>query len=112
MKATPQRTAQAASALPDEYLACRENHLWRLYYVKRVKGGRDRSWFCPRCKTEKHQFTDNEGYLFAPSYSYPKGYQITGMGRISGAARAAIRIEMLERMDDFEIDISELEGAL
>jgi hypothetical protein len=106
--ATVSHAQRAARDLSDEFLACREQHNWALYRVKRVRGGRERSWFCKRCKSEKHQFTDNHGYVDDATYNYADGYLIVGLGRMSGGARAAIRAEMLDRIEDFELDPADL----
>lgn len=82
------------SMIPDAFLQCRDlAHSFRPYDATIDRRAREirRELRCPECGTVKIQLLDLEGYVLRSWYTYPSGYLILGLGRMSVADRAAIR---------------------
>lgn len=95
----------AAKKLPEEFVTCRDvGHTWRQFRIARIRGGYNRDLFCPTCKTNRHEFITRTGEKMSVGYTYPKGYQFSGMGRILGDARNAIRLESVVRALDTAVE--------
>lgn len=96
-----------AKKMADEYLSCRDvGHTWRQFRVVRVRGGYNRDLFCPTCKTNRHEFISRTGERLSSGYTYPKGYQLKGLGRVIGEGRNIIRLESVVRTMDKAIQVS------
>lgn len=100
--ATPTEAARAASQWTQEVLECRTlQHAWQqrsASYSKRYRYY-SRTLECTRgCGTLKHQELDQEGYITASWYSYPKEY-LSDLGRMDSQANAVLRKASLDRSD-------------
>ena len=87
------RVADIAESYPDAYLACRDlGHSWRpLTAGWTAEGNIHRRLQCVRCKVERAQFLDPNGYVLSGSYVYSDGYSIHGLGLLTRDDRAELR---------------------
>lgn len=84
-------------------LECRDTsirHYWDLVTVRRIKGGFERFFRCPRCTTEKFQELDLEGFVIRTRIKYPTdGYlRPKGSGRMTAKENARVRAEVMRRL--------------
>jgi hypothetical protein len=97
--ATPTEAARAADQWTQEVLECRTlQHAWQsrsASYSKRYRYY-SRTLACTRCGTLKHQELDQEGYITASWYSYPKDY-LSDLGRMTSQDNAVLRKASLDR---------------
>lgn len=76
-----------------EAIVCRDlHHAWKPHTVTRVKGGYERELLCRTCQTVKVQKLDAQGYIEWSNYRYPDGYVREGLGRITAAENALLRL--------------------
>lgn len=90
-------------SLPSAFLDCRDyGHTWRARTARWDGDTRayERTLECSRCSTTRTQWLSAFGTTLKGSYSYPDGYTHTGMGRLDGAARDALRLETVTRLLD------------
>lgn len=94
-----------AAGLSEGYLQCRDiGHVWKFRTGGELHDEKDRivGWFrtfrCPTCKSEREQKMDERGLILGGSYKYPDGYLLTGLGRIVGEGRGALRLEAIKRV--------------
>lgn len=80
--------------LSAERLVCGDlKHAWKPHTAKRVKGGYERELICRICELVKVQDLDSAGYILRSRYrNYPPGYLRTGLGRITAAENALLRL--------------------
>lgn len=79
--------------LSEEVLVCRDlHHAWKPHTAAKIKGGYKRELICRTCETIKEQRLDNYGYIEWSTYRYPEGYVRTGLGRITAAENALLRL--------------------
>lgn len=99
-RATFKATAKQARSLSDEHLTCRAgNHAWAASYAERVRGGYNRTEKCRNdCGCERYQELDRWGLVIKSNIRYPKGYLLKGIGRLTGMAKGAVRVEAIERV--------------
>lgn len=77
----------------EDQLVCRDiQHSWSPYTARRVKSGYVRTLICVRCKAEKYQTLDQDGYITGSRMSYPVGYLRSKKGRLTIHDRAALRV--------------------
>ena len=89
----------ALGAYPDEYLSCRDTgHSWKpATAVRRPDKNIERVLACVRCEARRTQLLDPRGYVLGSSYVYNKGYQFTGVGRLTTDGRARLRLTNILR---------------
>lgn len=92
--------ADVADKYPDKYLQCRDyGHGWKPNNAVWLEDGFiERVLRCDRCKTERFQILDKNGYIISGYYHYSSGYQIPGAGRLDTNARAVLRHANLLRI--------------
>lgn len=79
-----------------EQLLCRDlQHSWSPYTARREGDGFLRTLICTRCKSEKYQRLDRDGYIVSTRMSYPTGYLRRDEGRLTSSDRAELRIRNL-----------------
>ena len=77
----------------DDQLWCRDlQHSWSPYTAHRDGDGFVRTLICERCRSEKYQHLDSEGYITSTRMSYPLGYLRPGEGRLTRNERAELRV--------------------
>jgi hypothetical protein len=99
-RATFRATARQVRNLSDEHITCRAgNHSWRPRNASRIRGGYKRLEFCGnKCGCERYQELDRWGQVLRTNIRYPKGYLLKGIGRLTGMAKGAVRVEAIERI--------------
>jgi hypothetical protein len=82
---------------PEEYLSCRDfGHSWRPVTAEQGKGGViKRTLGCANCDAQRNQTLDKFGYVLTNSYGYSAGYIMPGVGRLTAAQRATLRLANL-----------------
>lgn len=99
LRAVGTKSVRAAIAdLSDAHLQCRDfGHAWRPYQAEYVPQRRQyvERLQCPRCSTMRVRLLDSRGAQLANHYAYPDGYQVKGIGRLSGSDRDAVRLASL-----------------
>lgn len=85
----------AINGMVDGHLLCRDfGHSWRPWDVEYIPQRHQyvEALVCARCETVRRRLLDEYGALLANSYSYPNGYLIEGMGRLTGDDRNDLRL--------------------
>ena len=93
--AAVEKARQSIDDIPDEFLLCRDlGHAWAPHDVKisRKFGEIHRILQCRSCPTQRTQILDMDGYAKRSRYEYPEGYVLRGVGRLSVADRAHVRV--------------------
>lgn len=88
-----------AADLSDKYLECRDTgHIWRRRAAtwSNTLGEYRRVHRC-RCGCERTQRLSDKGAILSSTIHYPDGYLHSGMGRIVGEGRDALRLETMGR---------------
>lgn len=89
-------------SLSNDTLLCRDtalHHAWTMTTAHRIKGGFERVFSCPRCKTTKYQELDLSGTILRTRMKYPEGYlKPKGSGRSTAADNAGLRAEIMRRL--------------
>lgn len=81
--------------IPEEFLLCRDlGHSWRPFDVKvsRKYGEIHRILQCRSCPTQRTQILELDGTIKRSRYTYPDEYVLPGIGRMSSADRAQVRV--------------------
>jgi hypothetical protein len=82
--------------ISDVFLACRDfGHAWRPHDVRIDRKYKEihRVFSClHNCGTERTQVLSPNGHIVRNFYTYPDGYVILGLGRLSIDDRAQIRV--------------------
>lgn len=79
-----------------EYLLCRDlQHAWSPSGAVRGANGFIRAMECGRCRAQKYQHLDKNGFIIRTVMRYPEGYINAGNGRMSRADRAELRLGQL-----------------
>lgn len=89
----------ALSALSDHHLLCRDfGHSWRPYTAEWIPQRRQyvEALVCVRCTTVRRRLLDEWGALLGNSYTYSEGYQVHGIGRLTGDDRNDLRLAGLQ----------------
>ncbi|MFF4777552.1 hypothetical protein ACFY05_32315 [Microtetraspora fusca] len=92
-----------AASLDTEALLCRTwSHSWDPLRstVRRSEGQFHWSTQCGRCGTSRTRVLGIDGTLISNSYDYADGYRMEGLGRVSAAGRASMRVESLRRLGE------------
>jgi hypothetical protein len=79
----------------DEFLLCRDlGHAWAPHDVKisRKYGEIHRILQCRSCPTQRTQILSMDGEIKRSRYEYPEGYVLKGVGYLSVADRAHVRV--------------------
>lgn len=77
-----------------EQLWCRDvQHSWTPHTAYWENMRIVRVLVCSRCSCEKRQILDREGYIIKSQMRYPDGYLRPGVGRLTRADRAELRIQ-------------------
>lgn len=97
MTTTPKadKPQQSIDDIPDEFLLCRDlGHAWAPFDVKisRKYGEIHRVLQCRSCPTQRTQILSMDGSIMRSKYEYPENYVLTGVGRLSSADRAHVRV--------------------
>lgn len=80
----------------DDQLLCRDlQHSWSPWTAARDGKGFLRVLICDRCRAEKFQYLDRNGYITRSSMVYPTGYLRSGEGRMTRDDRAILRVRNL-----------------
>lgn len=92
-------TARAIAEIPTDYLQCRDfGHAWQPY-TARLAGAEYLSVIrCMRCGTERTRRIGQRGQVLATDYHYADGYQIHGLGRLTGTDRDMLRLASVQRL--------------
>jgi hypothetical protein len=102
----PHTLEAAVQGLRPEFLQCRDyGHAWRKFTAKWLPSFNlyDVREKCMRCDTTRARSIGRHGERLGAQYEYPDGYQMTGMGRLSGDDRDVIRLaSVLHVLDDDE----------
>lgn len=87
------------SDYPDSFISCRDyGHNWGPSTARRERDGTiSRTLVCRVCEASRNQSLDRLGYVISNSYSYEAGYVIGGIGRLSPAHRAQLRLVSIDR---------------
>ena len=85
-----------------DYLPCRDfGHSWKpVTASKEPNGSIKRVLACARCETERHQILDRKGFVLSNFYTYANGYLIAGVGRLTVADKALLRITNILNMPE------------
>lgn len=97
VRGTP--AADAIGALSDAHLLCRDfGHTWKPWTAEWIPQRRQyvESLVCTRCTTVRRRLLDEYGAMLGNSYTYADGYQVHGVGRLSGDDRNDLRLAGLQ----------------
>lgn len=92
---------QTIHGMRSDFLQCRDfGHSWRPFTAR--WDGSERAYEtvlrCSRCKTRRVRWIAQNGEQVESHYDYADGYVITGMGRLTGTERNALRLESVRRV--------------
>lgn len=91
--------SEAIAGMSDEHLLCRDfGHAWRPHSAERMGRGFQEALVCSRCYTVRRRLIDNRGRMLANGYTYPEGYLVQGVGRLTGDDRNGLRLAGLEAL--------------
>lgn len=91
--------ADALAAMPDEHLLCRDfGHSWRPWTAEWIPQRRQyvEALVCARCQCVRRRLLDEYGALLGNAYTYPEGYLVHGVGRLTGDDRNDLRLAGLQ----------------
>lgn len=100
---TTHPAAAALAGMVDEYLLCRDfGHSWRPWGAEWIPQRRHyaEALVCSRCKAVRRRLLDEYGSLLGNSYTYPEGYLVHGVGRLTGDDRNDLRLASLRALLD------------
>lgn len=100
-KGRQRNLTSALSHMPTDHLQCRDfGHAWRPYhaewsaelrcYVSELR--------CSRCRTVRQRLISRTGEQLKSGYQYVDGYQLKGIGRLTGHDRDFLRLESLRHV--------------
>lgn len=87
--------------LRTDFLQCRDfGHAWRPYTANWIAAERAyrTELRCSRCKTIRVRWINNRGEQVGAHYLYTDGYQMQGVGRLTGTDRDQLRLESIHRV--------------
>jgi hypothetical protein len=94
--ASSENTPHTIDDISDQFLECRDyGHAWRASDVKISRKAQEihRVFACLHdCGTLRTQVLSSDGYILRSFYTYPEGYVLPGIGRLSVDDRARIRV--------------------
>lgn len=114
-RADRDEVAELADHWPAAFLACRNyGHQWApLRAVINARGWVDVRELCPRCTSERSYEMSPRGRVYGhPSIDYAEGYLASGLGRIQGEAKEAVRAGSIRRLFEDVRLLSEAESRL
>lgn len=85
--------------MPDTHLLCRDfGHSWRPYTAEWIPQRRQyvEALVCTRCQCVRKRLLDEFGAQLGQSYTYPDGYLVHGIGRLTGDDRNDLRLAGLQ----------------
>lgn len=103
---SPRKAAKALETaletLPERFLECRDlGHSWRPW-TARAFGGRlggfESVLRCSDCGTLRTRTLSRTGAVMSSHYTYPDGYLVAGLGRLTGTDRDAVRLASIRHM--------------
>jgi hypothetical protein len=86
---------KAVQAMDIEHVQCRDfGHSWRPFTAHWVaaENAYESQLRCARCQTIRTRWLSKRGAQLSSEYDYPPGYQVTGLGRLTGTDRDTIRL--------------------
>lgn len=89
---------KAVQSMKVEYVQCRDfGHSWRPYHAKwwPKENAYESQLRCPRCGCVRTRWLSRTGSQIGSAYDYPDGYQMKGLGRLSGTDRDVIRLQSI-----------------
>ena len=102
MTTTPRTDVNTAIGnLATDHLHCRSyGHAWTPWRAEALprRQGFEQWLRCQRCGTTRHRTLTRWGEVVASSYTYPDGYQMAGVGRLTGDDRGAIRVASIVKL--------------
>lgn len=97
-EADPRDVKAFARSLPEAFLRCRRlGHAWDPYTVVKVGRSFESIIQCNRCFTRRLELLTSHGAVTKVRHLYPEGYLAKDLGRIVGAGRDVLRLEMARR---------------
>ena len=92
----------AIGQMSTQQLYCRDfGHAWEPFTAHLIRGGGyEQILRCQRCTTTRNRLLDRRGEQVRSGYGYADGYLITGLGRLTGTDRGALRIASVQHMID------------
>jgi hypothetical protein len=97
VRGTP--AADAIAGMDEDHLLCRDfGHNWRPWTAQWVPQHRHyvESLVCTRCETTRHRQLDEWGGRLGNTYTYPDGYLLQNVGRLTEDDRNGIRLAGLQ----------------
>jgi hypothetical protein len=89
---------KAVQSMKVEYVQCRDfGHSWRPYHAKwwPKENAYESQLRCARCSCVRTRWLSRTGSQIGGAYDYPAGYQMKGLGRLSGTDRDVIRLQSI-----------------
>lgn len=86
---------QAVEHMDPAHILCRDwGHPWEFYTARWDQAGKvyRQELKCARCHTVRERQMNDRGVVVSGHYSYPDGYLVKGMGRLTGADRDRLRL--------------------
>jgi hypothetical protein len=88
----------ALEAMEPEFLSCRDfGHGWMPHNARYLPESKcyESQLRCSRCGTIRTRHLSMSGAQLSSAYDYTPGYQIAGMGRLTGTDRDVIRLRSI-----------------
>lgn len=104
--ATRRRIEKFVADLPIEFLECRQfGHAWTASTVTKTGGRFEVTIRCLRCASYAVERLRSDGVRNGKrNIQYVEGYLSHGLGRLDGAARAALRLELADRLGEVTLN--------
>lgn len=86
---------KAVGAMDLDYIVCRDlGHPWRKHNARWIDRDKcyEQTFVCPRCGTERSRYLSRTGAILDSHYAYAEGYEVKGIGRLTGTDRDKIRL--------------------
>lgn len=95
--ASPRDVERASEGWSDGQVNCRTyGHAWRALTVTHRPGVYTVFQRCGRCRTERHQEVNEQGYAVSQWHMrYEDGYLLRNLGRVGSDGRAVLRLKTL-----------------
>lgn len=90
-----EKEPKSVEDIPDEFLLCRDlGHAWAPYDVRVSRKAQEihRILQCRTCPTQRTQILSLDGEIRRSKYDYPEGYVLSGVGHLTVADRAHVRV--------------------
>lgn len=89
----------AIGDMDESHLMCRDfGHSWRPWTAEFIPQRRQyvEALVCTRCTSVRRRLLDQYGHQLGNAYTYADGYQVHGVGRLTGDDRDAVRLAGLQ----------------